>query len=370
MLNTLQRYLMRQFLVACASTVCLFVFILIIGNAVKEVLPMLASGKIQLPFFIDILWHLIPSMVAYSLPLGVLTATLLVLGRLSSHNELLAMKASGISPYTIIAPFLLLASLGTLFTLFVNFHWGPHSIVYYRTALTNLIRQKPLQFIQTGTFVKDFPGYMFFIEQKHRDWVENCWLWELDGSQSSGVNMALHAKKGLLRYDNKRNRLLFTLLNGSGEKYLMQSGDTIHTQPIAFTSTEIALPLSHLLGNLFFRKRLGHMTLTELRGEFARAHSPKEKVLARLEIQRNAVFGFGILAMILIAIPLSIRFSRTETSINLVLAIGLAMGFYTLIMAISWLEAAPQWRPDWLVWMPPIALWLIAIPLLKRIIQH
>ena len=123
MLNILQRYLLKQFFFAAFNTVLLFVFVLVAGNAVKDVLPLLASGKIEWSFFFDTLFHLIPSMVAYSLPLGILTATLLVLGRLSSQNELIAMKASGLSLWRIIAPLLLMSAIGVIFTLIVNFHW-------------------------------------------------------------------------------------------------------------------------------------------------------------------------------------------------------------------------------------------------------
>ena len=122
MLSTLQRYLFKQFFFTSLNTIGLFVFVLIVGNALKEVLPLLASGKIEWSFFFNTLFHLVPSMVAYALPLGMLTATLLVLGKLSSQNELIAMKASGLSLYYILAPLMLLASLGTIFALCVNYY--------------------------------------------------------------------------------------------------------------------------------------------------------------------------------------------------------------------------------------------------------
>lgn len=165
MINLLQRYLFKQFFFASVYTVSLFVFVLILGNALKDVLPLLASGKIQWSFFFNTLGHLIPSMIAYALPLGILTATLLVLGRLSASNELIAMKASGLGLHVIITPILLIASLGTLFSLLVNFYFGPDSITYYRSSLSNIIRERPLQFIQAGEVTKNFPGYMFFIEK-------------------------------------------------------------------------------------------------------------------------------------------------------------------------------------------------------------
>ena len=368
--NTIQRYLFKQFFFASASTVCLFVVVLIIGNAIKEILPLLASGKIEWSFFFDTLFHLIPSMVAYALPLGMLTATLLVLGRLSAQNELIALKASGLSLYYIVAPLLLIASLGTIFSLWVNYHWGPHSITYYRSALSNIIRQKPLQFIQAGTFVKDFPGYMFYIEKKHNDWVDQCWLWELDSQQASGVNVFLHSEKGFLRYDEELNSIILTLMQGVGEKYTTNVHGETEAQQIVFDNTSVALPLKTLLGNSTFHKRLGHMTLHEIMKERKKATSRASKVMTNLEIQKNAVMSFAILSLILIAIPLGIKLSRAETSANIVLAIGLALGFYFIVMAISWLESKPELRPDILIWLPNIVFQCLGIILFRRSLKH
>lgn len=369
MLNTLQRYLFKQFFFASFYTIALFVFVLIVGNALKEVLPLLASGKIAWSFFFNTLFHLIPSMIAYALPLGMLTATLLVLGRLSSQNELVAMKASGLSLYTIIAPLICIASLGTIFTLYVNFHWGPNSITYYRSALNDIIRKKPLQFIQAGTFVKDFPGYMFYIQDKKNDWVDQCWLWELDGRQKSGVNIFIHSEKGFLRYDEKQNSIVLTLMHGVGEKHTTQANGQVETQPIVFENTAVALPLNTLLGNNSFVKRLGYMTLLELLEQRQKAIGT-HKTIVNLEIQKNAVMSFAVLSLILIAIPLGIKLSRAETSANIVLAVALALSFYFIVMAISWLESKPYLRPDLLIWLPNIIFQLIGCLLIKKTLQH
>lgn len=377
MLSTLQRYLFKQFFFTSLNTIGLFVFVLIVGNALKEVLPLLASGKIEWSFFFNTLFHLIPSMVAYALPLGMLTATLLVLGKLSSQNELIAMKASGLSLYYILAPLMLLASLGTIFALCVNYYWGPNSITYYRSALSNIIREKPLKFIQAGTFVKDFPGYMFYIEKKSNDWVDHCWLWELDGSQASGVNVFLHSEKGFLRYDEQQNSIVLTLLQGVGEKYTTHPDGKNEIQTIAFDNTSVALPLTNLLGTGTFSKRLGYMTLSELlqnrmpvKHAKAGTNGFSQKIAVNLEIQKSAVMSFAVLSLILIAIPLGIKLSRAETSANIVLAVGLALSFYFIVMAISWLESKPLLRPDMLIWLPNIIFQILGLFLIKRALKH
>ncbi|MDR0755880.1 MAG: LptF/LptG family permease [Puniceicoccales bacterium] len=370
--NTLQRYLFKQFFGASTYTTFLFVFVLIIGNALKEVLPLLASGKITWTFFFDLLFHLIPSMIAYALPLGLLTATLLVLGRLSAQNELMAMKASGLSLYAIVTPILLIAGLGTLFALIVNFYFGPNSITYYRASISNVIRQRPLQFIQAGTCIKDFPGYIFYVEKKHKDWVENCWLWELDGKSVTGINLLLHAEKGYIRYNQNADSLILTLIHGMGEKHTSQT-TSIETQPITFENTSISLPLNPLLGSKTFTKRLGHMHLGELlcaKNTAKNLSHYTPQIAASLEIQKNAVMSFAVLSLIFIAIPLGIKVKRAETSANLVLAVGLALSYYFIVMAISWLETKPHLRPDLLVWIPNFIFQCLGVTLFIKISRH
>jgi len=58
---------------------------------------------------LQFIWHTIPDMANYILPVAALTAMLLSLGILTKHNEVTAMKAAGISLYRLIVPVAVLA---------------------------------------------------------------------------------------------------------------------------------------------------------------------------------------------------------------------------------------------------------------------
>ena len=62
--------------------------------------------------------------------------------------------------------------------------------------------------------------------------------------------------------------------------------------------------------------------------------------------------AFSIFAMIVLAVPLGIKASRTETFANLAIALALAMSYYMMTVFISWLEKYPHTRPDLLIWIP------------------
>src|SRR5690606_10503864 len=125
----LHRYIFRQVLVACLLSLALFVFVLVAGNAIRQIVGLVAGGRLSIGEFLYFIGLLVPGVAAYALPLGLLTGILLVLGRLSAQSEIQAMKAAGISLYTIASPILLIAMLGSAFSLWVTFHHGPRANV-------------------------------------------------------------------------------------------------------------------------------------------------------------------------------------------------------------------------------------------------
>ena len=84
-MGTLNKYIFRQVAAASFMTVALFVFVLVVGNLVKEVMGDLAAGRMSIGFFLQIVALIIPGVIPYALPLGMLTGILLVFGRMSAR---------------------------------------------------------------------------------------------------------------------------------------------------------------------------------------------------------------------------------------------------------------------------------------------
>ncbi|MGE9294449.1 MAG: LptF/LptG family permease [Puniceicoccales bacterium] len=372
----LHRYIFRSVLMATVMAVAMFVFVLVAGNAIKEVFSLLASGRVGWGQFIYLMAILIPRVIPYALPLGILTGVLLVLGRLSAQGEILAMKAAGISLWRIAAPIFLIAMGGTAFAVAIGFYYAPMADTLYKRSLANVVREDPLRFFQPKTFVKEFPGYVFYFESREGSTVKNLRTW-LIGDKGK-MTRYLTSSSGVISFDAERDAIRLTVEQGSGEgRSESDAEDASGIQSLAAEQLSFSLSLDALFGERSKERKLSYLNLNELLGK--RQHYieneeglDEETQTARINqvqtaIQKKAAMGVAVLSLCAIAIPLGIKASRSETYANLALALGLALTYFFLLVVVSWREGKPSLRPDLLIWVPNLLYQGLGFYLLSRV---
>lgn len=352
----------------------LFVFVLLMGNALRDVAELVAAGKLGFDVFLKLIGLLIPYVASYALPMGMLTGTLIALGRLASQREITAMKSAGLSLYQIASPVFLIAFFGMVVGVLVNLHYAPQSRLAYKQLMASTVTQNPVDFIEERRFIHEFPGYVIYMGGRDGSTMKDFWIWELD--KKNRVSVFLRAEEGDLVYDEKELDLILTLKNVVAERRDSENPerfDGSSTDTVLFGELPISLPLDQLFGERGKKrvriKMLTFAQLTERLRELKASEAEGEDVLEdRMElevhIQKNFAMAYSVFALSVFGIPLAIHVGRKETYANLGIALVIAMTYYFLIIAVSWLEENPAVRPDLLIWLPNfifqgIGFWMI-----------
>ncbi len=372
-MNLLHRHIFASVFLTCAASVALFGFVLMIGNALKDLLGPMMAGQLEVDTFLRLVALLVPFVIYYALPMGMLTGILLVLGRMSSDREITAMRSSGLSVAWLSAPILFLALLGVVAALFINFHFMPVARMAYKREFAEAVRQNPLSFIVERTFIRDFPGVVLYVGQKDGNQLKDFWLWELDAQNR--VRRFARADGGRLDYDEAGNKLVLTLDEAQAEARDDKDPENfarVHGSA-AWQQATFDLPLSKLTGERSVKRKLKDLTFPQLMAEWSRFQKPdpevpkdeqaKQLMRVQITIQEKFATAFSVLSFALVAIPLGIKVSRKETSANLGLGLLLALGYYFATVMAGLFDNSPAWRPDLLIWLPNIVfqgvgLWL------------
>jgi len=375
-MGILHRYIFVSIAGASAAAVGLFTFVLIAGQALRDLLGYVAAGQLQPESALKLIWLLLPYVAFNALPIGLLTAVLLVLGRLSSQQEITAMRAAGLGLGYICRPVWLIAGGAVLFSLYLNFYAMPQSRTAYRATLIEAVRQSPLSFIVPRTFVRDFPGFVVYVGEREGTELKDFWLWQLDAQQQ--VVGMVRAKTGSIDYREADNRLVLNLSEVSAEpRDRDRPEDFSRPQPIANSdSSSFEFSLEGVFGGASTVRRTKWMTLdqllsrrTELRALGAGASDAERTELNRvtMTISEKAATSFAVLALAMVAVPLGIKVSRKETSANLGIAVLLVLGFYFFSTLTGLLESKPALRPEIWVWLTPVGYAIAGLWLFRRV---
>ncbi len=375
-MKTFHRYIFKQILGTALLSIGFFILVLVLGNALRDMSEKIAGAQLPVGTVLYMIGLIIPGVLPYALPMGLLTAILLVFGRMSSQHEITAARAAGFSLWSIAFPVFILGALGIGVSLFINLYYAPLADTKYRYCILNIIRENPLRFLSEKHFIHEFPGYVIYITEKQDKAMKELWLWELDSNKR--VSAFIKAKKGSVHYDEAKNVIRMSVQDGIAERRPSEAAESFKESQVPtllFKEIVLDLPLDKILGAYQYNRKLAFHTLPELlalKKPYLAAHIPGSKeryaynIKIQLQIQQKFAMAFSVYALISLAIPLGIKVSRQETMVNMVLALLLALAYYTCLVLLSWTEKYPHWRPDLLVWTPNIVFQSLGLYLLWR----
>lgn len=188
------------------------------------------------------------TILPLSMPLATLLASIMTFGNLGENNELLAMKAAGISLQRIFLPLVFVAFGISIAAFFVSNNLIPLAYNKIYTLQYDIARTKDEIKIPTGTFYNGIEGYSLRVDSRNKetDMMYNVMVYNHTKNKGN-ISLAV-ADSGLIRSTPDKQALVFTLYHGVSyeEDNTRNYRDTVYQiQQIDFDMQEVVIPLEN-----------------------------------------------------------------------------------------------------------------------------
>lgn len=327
-MKIIDRYIIRGFIAPFLYCLFIFLFLYVIIDLFGHLDEII---KQDIPFSVVKTYYLssLPLVFVQATPFAVLLATVFLLGNLSRNNEIVALRASGVSTLRIISPLLFLGILMSIAVFFVNDTVVPEASVTSRTIkemkLEKSQKEGPDRLENITVFGKD--GKMFYA--RYYD-VQNKILQDVIILEHD-VNQVL------------RRKITAEKMEWLGEKwrfhdcgiYRFDKDGAIVGEPLLFKSK--ILRFYEKPENLLkHQTQPEFMNYSQLREYIHLLSLGNEQTANKLfvDLHQKVALPFMNVVIMLIGIPFALKRRRAGAFMSMGISIGIALSFYG-INAIS-----------------------------------
>ncbi len=342
-----------------------FTFILLIARILKLIelvvtrgVPLLEIGK---------LFSLIlPTFLEMTVPMAFLLAILLGLGRLASDQELLAMKASGISPSQILLPIMAIAAVIGATTLFLTLFARPAANLALKKELYNIATRRVATALKEKVFNDDFSKILVYFEEIIPPGNTAQGVLIVDKRNEAGEAIIL-GKVALITTDEEMGTFGLRLFDGSiyerAKNRLGFSQTRFNIYDFKFDLDEFIAPIR--------RKEAGPKEMSIRR--LVRAIREKQvqgtsAIPERMEFHQRISFGFVPLVFCFLGVSLILlpRGSRANRAWGLMLCLFWLLTYYALLSFGKALGDKGLLHPVPALWLPNIVVGGIATHFFRK----
>jgi LPS export ABC transporter permease LptG/LPS export ABC transporter permease LptF len=330
----LDRYVVRELWPPTAVGLLLFTFILLL-DAITSLMKIFVSRGADLPTIARAFAYLLPSIFSVTIPMAFLMGVLLAFGRLASDSEIVAIRASGISPARLLRPIFALGTLAGIVTFYVVAVALPAANQAYREIVFALVVSKARTGVVARVFNDDLipnGAVMIYVSDIPADtgqW-KDVFIHDLRSPQEPNVILA---RAGRLVIDEAGKRVELDLQKGT--KYSFSASDPTVFHQERFVSGQFPLPYDEFFPKIPLSKGDRELTLGELQAKVQelKQQGRGRKEYGRFEVEYHKKFAIPTACLVfgVLGLGLSLGSKKEARSAAFGLAIAVIFVYYVII---------------------------------------
>ena len=368
-MKLIDRFISRELIVSLLFAIFVLSLVLVVGNIFRKLLPLLVNHDVPVEYLVSFIAYVLPFSLIFTIPWGLLTAILLVFGRLSADNELIALRSNGVSVPRVCISLVAIALVCTVISLWLNVQVAPAAQEKLRSNLYDLATRNPMALFGSDQVIDEFPGRKIYVGKKEGNKLENITVFEMN-EQALPVRVTF-ARTGVLEADLPNKQILMKLYDARYQQRDEKNPLDLRKIHDGINMAEGTLPIS--LDELYEKekKRPSRSALSiEQLLEQLKSENTRERSASRTEINKRFSFPFACVAFAIIGVPLGVTAHRRETSIGFAMGLIVATTYFLFVIVGDTLRGNPHAHPELLVWFPNVLFIVLGVFLFRRLARQ
>lgn len=233
-MKKLHKLVLQSYLGPFVVTFFIALFIILMQFVWKYIDDLVGKG-LEWYIIAELLFYASATFVPMALPLAVLLSSIMTMGSMGEHYELVGFKSAGISLRKILWPMVVIS----LFLVVVAFYFSNNVLPVANLKMYSLLydvrQQRPAFNIMEGVYYKGIENYVIKVEDKDSDGTTLRDIKIYDHTDRRGnVNLTV-AEWGTMLVTPDKRTLVFTLYNGTNYQDIQQQNPRDQSKPFQRT---------------------------------------------------------------------------------------------------------------------------------------
>lgn len=361
-MKTLNLYVTKNLLVVFTASIVVMSFIMLAGQLIK-MLDLLSSG-VSFSAFAKLFLFVLPETLSFSLPIAILVAVILVFSKMSAENEVNALRAGGISIWQITAPALILSLVLSVFCVYFQLYLKPKCKFYLSNAKQNLLLDNPSAVLSPGS-TANIGNFNITIGARDGNEISKV---SIVSAENDSTLTSVYGRTGNINVDESNKIINLHLKDVTIRTIEYKEDGTVDINAFPSSDLDCPIDIGRQLNEKRLFKRAKYLDFNGLVGRIqvmSEKNEKKEVNELLFQLNQGIVLALSPLAFVIVAMPFGFRSTRSETSIGLVLSLGVIVVYFTFVLLMKNFDKYSY--SHLMIWLPNIVFICYGIFALKKI---
>lgn len=331
------------------ASVFLLIFITL-AMQMLSITELIVNRGVKVAQVLSMIGFLLPEMMLFALPAASLIAVVVAFLRLSSDNELIAIKSSGVSLYQMLPPVALLSFMAFLLALFLGVYGIPWGSKSFKNLLFAIAESQADSVVKTQVFSEPFKGVTFYVSSFSEQDRAMRNVFVVDRRDAKLTNTVVARESRVIMHPKEK---IITLQFQDGTIFVVEENkESVRT--IAFDTYDMNIGLKDIRASLSSREtKPKEMSITELREQLSsEGKGGVEHNDMMIELLERLTIPLAVFLMGIIGMPLGAQLKVAGRSGGVGVSLSIFLVYYMCLAGAKSISETGAVPPLIAMWVP------------------